>query len=118
MREGEGWEGEMSITCIQSYMYRFAPPPPLTHPSLHLPPTLTLMSGGQLTMLFTSPPCTANVCTNAPEYKSHSLTVKSAPPDTRSLLLYTRLLAEGWRRVFTRPLCPFMMQRCGQPREE
>ena len=40
----------------------------------------TFISGGQVTMSVTTPPCTANVCTSFPLYRSHSLTEKSAPP--------------------------------------
>ena len=45
--------------------------------------SLTLISGGQVTIFVTIPPCTANVWTIFPLYKSHSLTEKSAPPDNK-----------------------------------
>ena len=48
---------------------------------------------------------------------SHSLTEKSAPPDTRNSLSYRGYSSCGYRRQVTRPLCPNSTLCTGHPEE-
>ena len=79
--------------------------------------TLTLHSGGVQISRSNSPPWVENVYKRSPVKMSHSLTEKSAPPDTRNSLSYRGYSSCGYRRQVTRPLCPNSTLCTGHPEE-
>ena len=79
--------------------------------------SLTLHSGGVQISRSNSPPWVENVYKRSPVKMSHSLTEKSAPPDTRNSLSYRGYSSCGYRRQVTRPLCPNSTLCTGHPEE-